>query len=171
MLFSFDTSQSSMVFSDQLLQLTTKLASPYVFGIGENSKDTFMHDMNFKSWPLFASQNHPRASSSTREQRINGYSQFPAYLNIEPDGNSNLVVFYNSNPSGKLFIVKRLVKWSSSYNYYIKEFYLTPFPSLTFRSIGGIFDIYIFTGPTPVQAIEQFQQVTFFCYFKVDLLY
>lgn len=41
----------------------------------------------------------------------------------------------------------------------ILEFYLTPFPSLTYRAIGGIFDIYIFTGPTPVQALEQFQQV------------
>lgn len=35
---------------------------------------------------------------------------------------------------------------------------MTPFPSLTFRSIGGILDIYIFTGPTPIQAIEQYQQ-------------
>jgi len=105
-----------------------------VFGIGENSKETFMHDMNFKTWPLFASQNHPHNS----KERPNLYSQFPMYLNIEPDGSSNVVVFYNSNPS---------------------EFYLTPFPSLTFRAIGGILDIYIFTGPTPIQALEQFQQV------------
>lgn len=39
------------------------------------------------------------------------------------------------------------------------EFYLTPFPSLTYRTIGGILDIYIFTGPTPVKALEQAQQV------------
>ena len=71
------------------------------------------------------------------KEKLNTYSQFPMYLNIEPDGNSHVVVFYNSNPS---------------------EFYLTPFPSATFRSIGGIFDIYIFMGPTPIQAIEQFQQ-------------
>ncbi len=60
------------------------------------------------------------------------------YLNIEPDGQSHLVVFYNSNPA---------------------EIYLTPFPSLTYRTIGGIFDIYIFMGPTPIEAIAQFQQV------------
>jgi lysosomal alpha-glucosidase len=36
---------------------------------------------------------------------------------------------------------------------------LTPFPSLTYRTIGGILDIYIFTGPTPVKALEQAQQV------------
>jgi alpha-glucosidase (family GH31 glycosyl hydrolase) len=67
---------------------------------------------------------------------LNLYSQFPVYVNIEPDGNCHLVAFYNSNPT---------------------EFYLTPFPSLTYRTLGGIFDIYIFMGPTPIQAIEQFQ--------------
>jgi hypothetical protein len=40
-----------------------------------------------------------------------------------------------------------------------KEIFLTPFPSLTFRTTGGIFDIYIFMGPTPIEAISQFQQV------------
>ena len=42
--------------------------------------------------------------------------------------------------------------------FYNLEFYLTPFPSLTYRSIGGILDMYIFMGPTPVQALEQYQQ-------------
>jgi hypothetical protein len=65
----FDTTQTSMVFSDQLLQITTRLSSPYVFGIGESSKETFMHDVNFKSWPLFASQNHPsQANAQTNVQ-------------------------------------------------------------------------------------------------------
>ena len=35
------------------------------------------------------------------KEKPNLYSQFPMYMNIEPDGNANLVVFYNSNPSGK----------------------------------------------------------------------
>ena len=51
-----------MIFSDQLLQLTTTLSSPNVFGIGENGKENFLHDMNFKSWPLSASQNHPAST-------------------------------------------------------------------------------------------------------------
>ena len=40
------------------------------------------------------------------KEKINLYSQFPCYLNIEPDGKSHLVVFYNSNPSGNIFIFK-----------------------------------------------------------------
>jgi hypothetical protein len=46
-----------------------------------------------------------------------------------------------------------------SNKFLLLEFYLTPFPSLTYRTIGGILDIYIFTGPTPIQALEQYQQV------------
>lgn len=48
----------------------------------------------------------------------------------------------------------------------IVEIYLTPFPSLTFRTIGGILDIYIFSGPTPVRALEQAQQVKNFTHFQ-----
>ena len=80
------------------------------------------------------------------------------YLNIEPDGNSHVVVFYNSNPSGR-FSIKFKFKYKSKYFYYFKEIFLTPYPSLTYRTTGGIFDIYIFMGPTPIEAIAQFQQV------------
>jgi hypothetical protein len=79
------------------------------------------------------------------------------YLNIEPDGNSHLVVFYNSNPSGGFFFYYTLILRYLFFCY--KEIFLTPFPSLTFRTTGGIFDIYIFMGPTPIEAISQFQQV------------
>ena len=58
-------------------------------------------------------------------------------------------------------MVKYLIKYLNLI-YLWKEFYLTPFPSLTYRTIGGILDMYIFMGPTPVQALEQFQQVWFF---------
>ena len=32
----FDTSLGGFVYSDQLLQITTKLPSPYIYGFGEN---------------------------------------------------------------------------------------------------------------------------------------
>lgn len=76
-----------------------------------------MHDMNFKTLTLFASQNHPYMAQVIdnfplwwwnwfftklffSKETPNLYSQFPMYINIERDGSCNVVVFYNSNPSG-----------------------------------------------------------------------
>ena len=36
---------------------------------------------------------------------------------------------------------------------------MQPTPALTFRTIGGILDFYIFTGPTPDLVLEQYTAV------------
>lgn len=41
---------------------------------------------------------------------------------------------------------------------FVAEFILTPAPSYTYRTIGGLLDIYIFMGPTPEKAIAQYHQ-------------
>lgn len=37
---------------------------------------------------------------------------------------------------------------------------LNPYPSLTFRTIGGIFDFYMFLGPTPENVVQQYTEVS-----------
>ena len=36
---------------------------------------------------------------------------------------------------------------------------LQPTPALTFRSIGGVFDIYFFMGPTPADVVSQYSNI------------
>ena len=56
------------------------------------------------------------------------YGVHPTYTVLEDDGNAHTVLFLNSNA---------------------QEWNLTPNPSFTYRTIGGLLDIYIFMGPTP----------------------
>lgn len=36
---------------------------------------------------------------------------------------------------------------------------LQPTPAITFRTIGGIFDIYFFLGPTPADVVKQYSEI------------
>lgn len=41
----------------------------------------------------------------------------------------------------------------------ILEVILQPTPAITFRTIGGIFDIYFFLGPTPADVVKQYSEI------------
>ena len=56
---SFDTSIGGLVFSDQFIQLATRLPSKNIYGMGENTHKSFRHDLNYKTWPLFARDQGP----------------------------------------------------------------------------------------------------------------
>jgi len=43
-----------MIFAEQFLQISTKLASSYIYGFGEHMHETFLHDMNWKSHGMFS---------------------------------------------------------------------------------------------------------------------
>jgi alpha-glucosidase (family GH31 glycosyl hydrolase) len=41
----------------------------------------------------------------------------------------------------------------------LKEILLTPYPAVTFTTIGGIIDLFLFTGPTPKNVIQKYSQL------------
>jgi hypothetical protein len=55
----------ALVFSKQYLQIGTKLLTENIYGFGENNHETFKHDLNFKSWGMFARDNAPGWGVST----------------------------------------------------------------------------------------------------------
>jgi len=56
---SFDTSMGGLTLADQFLMISTKLPTRYLYGFGENTHDTFLHDMNYRMWPIFARDQAP----------------------------------------------------------------------------------------------------------------
>ncbi|CAL4100019.1 unnamed protein product, partial [Meganyctiphanes norvegica] len=62
----------------------------------------------------------------------------PMYLLVEEDGSAHAVLMINSNAM---------------------EAETFPLPGVTLRSIGGIIDLMFFMGPTPSEAVSQYQQV------------
>ena len=45
---------SSLVFSDQYLQISTALPSSYIYGFGENVHHSFRHDLRYQKWPMWS---------------------------------------------------------------------------------------------------------------------
>lgn len=62
----WDTSVSNLLYSDQLIQIATKLPSHNIYGFGENPHQSFKHDMNFKTWPMFARDQRPTSNKVLR---------------------------------------------------------------------------------------------------------
>jgi alpha-glucosidase (family GH31 glycosyl hydrolase) len=125
----FDTSIGGLVLSDQFLQIATRLDSANVYGFGEHEHPSLKHDMDWVEWAMYA-----------RDQAVNPanlYGVQPFYMNVERSGNAHAVLFLNSNA---------------------QDVSLMPAPALTYRTIGGVLDMYMFFGPSPVEVISQYNQ-------------
>ncbi|XP_021964900.1 maltase-glucoamylase, intestinal [Folsomia candida] len=127
----FDTSLGGLTFANQFIQIVNKVPSTNGYGIGENEQLSYRHD--FSKWQVFPIYTKDDAPLGNK----NVYGAHPTYTMVEPDGSTHTILFLNSNA---------------------QEFLLTPAPSYTYRTTGGLLDIYIFMGPTPEEAVGQYHQ-------------
>ncbi|XP_022100313.1 sucrase-isomaltase, intestinal-like [Acanthaster planci] len=127
----FDSSVGGFTFEDQFLQISTKLPSQYVYGFGEHNHKRFLHDMDYKTWTMFTRDVAP-------VDEWNLYGHHPYHMCIENrDNNAHSILFLNSNAM---------------------DVTLQPTPALTYRTIGGVLDFYIFFGPTPENLVTQYTE-------------
>lgn len=127
----FNSGVGGMVYEDQFIQISSLLPSPFLYGLGEHVNPLLL-DVNWTRATLFArDQGNP-------EGLLNLYGVFPYYMSLENDGNANGVFLLNSNAM---------------------DIVLQPTPAITYRTIGGILDFYVFLGPTPDLVVSQFTEV------------
>ncbi|XP_041515159.1 sucrase-isomaltase, intestinal [Microtus oregoni] len=129
----FDTSIGPLVYSNQYLQISTKLPSEYIYGFGEHIHKRFRHDLYWKTWPIFTRDEGP----GDNNHNLYGHQTF--FMGIEDNtGKSYGVFLMNSNAM---------------------EVFIQPTPIITYRVTGGILDFYIFLGDTPEQVVQQYQEL------------
>ncbi|XP_040066950.1 lysosomal alpha-glucosidase-like [Ixodes scapularis] len=126
----FQTHLSRLVFTEKFLQLSTLLPSDVVYGLGEQWSP-LRRGVNWTRHVIFNDGAPPTVNR-------NMYGSHPFYIGVERDGKSHGVFLHNSNSI---------------------EVVLQPTPAATFRTIGGILDIFVFVGPTPAKVVQQYQHV------------
>ncbi|XP_054162207.1 lysosomal alpha-glucosidase-like [Oppia nitens] len=125
----FQTDLTKLIYTNQFIQLKSKLSSPLIYGIGEQ-KAPFLKDTEWHIYSVFNHEQHP-----INDRPL--YGSHPFHLNIEDKntGLSNGVYLRNSNAMDIL---------------------LQPEPAITWRPIGGIIDIFVFVGQSPDDVVRQY---------------
>ncbi|XP_075701156.1 lysosomal alpha-glucosidase [Rhinoderma darwinii] len=125
-----NTALAPLLFADQFLQISTTLPSQYVYGLGEHLTSI---NLNI-DWSRLTFWNR----DIIPQKDSNLYGSHPFYLALEENGSAHGVFLLNSNAMDVLF---------------------QPTPALTWRTIGGILDFYVFLGPEPKSVIRQYHEV------------
>ncbi|NXD88637.1 MGA protein, partial [Halcyon senegalensis] len=124
----WDSQLPTFTFSDMFIQISTRLASHYLYGFGESEHPTFRRDLNWHTWGMFSRDQPPG-------YKLNSYGVHPFYMGLEEDGNAHGVLLLNSNAMDVTF---------------------QPTPALTYRTTGGILDFYLVLGPTPELVVQEY---------------
>ncbi|XP_074125656.1 putative maltase-glucoamylase 2 [Sminthopsis crassicaudata] len=126
----FDTSIGPLQYAEQYLQLSVRLPSHNVYGFGEHVHQQYLHNMSWKTWPIFTRDAIPNANMT------NLYGAQTFFLCLEDNSGFSFGVFLmNSNAM---------------------EVALQPAPAVTYRAIGGILDFYVFLGNNPEQVVQEY---------------
>ncbi|XP_075810057.1 putative maltase-glucoamylase 2 [Microtus pennsylvanicus] len=128
-----DTGIGPLQFAQQYLQMSFRLPSSNVYGLGEHVHQQYLHNMSWNTWPIFTRDATPT------EGMANLYGAHTFFLCLEDTSGASLGVFLlNSNAM---------------------EVTLQPAPAVTYRTTGGILDFYIFLGNTPEQVVQEYLEV------------
>uniref|UniRef100_A0AAV2LKQ6 Uncharacterized protein n=1 Tax=Knipowitschia caucasica TaxID=637954 RepID=A0AAV2LKQ6_KNICA len=125
-----NSSVAPLFFADQFLQMSSSLPSGHIYGLGEH-RDAFQHNIQWNTLTMWARDVPPM-------EKTNLYGVHPFYLGLEEGGLAHGFFLLNSNAM---------------------DVVLQPAPAVTWRTIGGVLDFYLFLGPEPASVVQQYLEV------------
>ncbi|CAI5709581.1 unnamed protein product [Peronospora destructor] len=133
---------SGLVFENQFLEISTQLTAseddePVLYGFGERLGKARLHaDDDGDLYPMFARAPNASAPVHTRSGGDNLYGVHPFVMQLK-DSEAHGIFVLSSNA---MEVVARR-------------------DALTYRLTGGILDIFVFSGPTPHNVMEQYTDI------------
>ncbi|KAI0986617.1 hypothetical protein GJ496_005558, partial [Pomphorhynchus laevis] len=133
-----DTSVGPLLYADQFIEISTSLPNKYVYGLGEH-RNPLRIDCSWQTIPFW-----------NRDQ--------PPVINHNLYGSQPMLIAPGSTSkySYGLFML----------NSNAMEVVLQPTPTITYRTIGGVIDLFIYSGPTPQDVVRQHWTVVQFPHFQ-----
>ncbi|XP_037349477.1 lysosomal alpha-glucosidase isoform X2 [Talpa occidentalis] len=125
-----NTTVAPLFFADQFLQLSTSLPTRHITGLAERLGSLMLST----DWTRVTLWNRDMAPAHD----ANLYGSHPFYLALEDGGSAHGVFLLNSNAM---------------------DVVLQPSPALSWRTTGGILDVYVFLGPEPKSVVRQYLDV------------
>ncbi|XP_068618673.1 uncharacterized protein [Battus philenor] len=120
-----------LILSDKFLQMSALLPTNQLYGLGER-RAKFRTELN--TWQTFTLFNRDQAPW----ENINLYGTQPFYMALEQNGKAHGALLINSNAI---------------------DIVLQPSPAITYRTIGGILNFYLFLGPSPSEVTSQLSSI------------
>uniref|UniRef100_A0A8C2FQJ7 Lysosomal alpha-glucosidase n=1 Tax=Cyprinus carpio TaxID=7962 RepID=A0A8C2FQJ7_CYPCA len=132
-----NTTIGPLLFADQYVQLSTSMASSVISGLGEHYTPITL-DLNWTSVSLWNRDMAPH---------------------VRPSEHFTFCFYFVLLLSKMAYYVGLLFKTKCFDNLPIAEVFLQPAPALTWVTVGGILDFYIFLGPSPQSVVQQYHEV------------
>lgn len=131
--FILQTQLQTLLFGNDLIQLNFMLSGSKVVGLGEHYDNFVKTTDDYKSYGFYHTDKLPLPGGRR------SYGSFPFLVNID-DSNKTAHGLYLRNSNGM-------------------DIVLQPDKSVSFRTIGGVLDFYVFIGPTANDVVGQYQHL------------
>lgn len=124
-----------MAFYDQFIQIVLNLKDyKNVYGFGENTHSSFRHKHSYNNWWAMFARDEPPGP-----KEINLYGVHPFFMAVDEDtGRAFGVLIFNSNA---------------------QEYGFLPPSSISYRTTGGILDMYVMEEASPELLIQAYTRL------------